>query len=122
MGATHAIVETLPGMNYNYWQKRYMEMENRGKDMTVREVLAASIKDIRMKIQEHERLLEHFNETGQPGMPEMHLMNYRIDQRLKKVILEAIEILENSRKAFKSKELETLRKKLIRVLAEDTQL
>jgi hypothetical protein len=90
--------------------------------MTVREVLAASIKDIRMKIQEHERLFEHFNEKGEPGVPDLQLVNYRSDQRLKKVILETIEILENSRKAFKSKELEALRIKLIRVLAEDTQL
>jgi len=90
--------------------------------MTMREVLAASIKDIRMKIQEHEKLFEHFNEEGEPGVLDLQLVNYRSDQRLKKVILEAIEILENSRKAFKSKELEALRKNLIRVLAEDTQL
>jgi hypothetical protein len=90
--------------------------------MTAREVLAASIKEIRVKIQEHERLFEHFNERGESGMPDLQLVNYRSDQRLKNVLLEAIEILEDSRKAFKSKELEALRKKLIRVLAEDTQL
>lgn len=99
-----------------------MEIEARSKDMTVREVLAASIKDIRMKIQEHETLFEHFNENGQPGVLDLQLVNYRSDQRFKSVILEAIEILDNSRKTFKSKTLEALRKKLIRVLAEDTQL
>lgn len=88
----------------------------------MREVLAASIKDIRMKIQEHERLFEHFTEEGEPGVPDLQIVNCKSDQRLKKVIFEAIEILENSRKAFKSKELEALRKKLIRVLAEDVQL
>jgi len=43
-------------------------------------------------------------------------------ETLKVILLEAIEVLENSRNTFKSKELEALRKKLIRVLAEDTQL
>ncbi len=88
--------------------------------MTASEVLAASIKDIRMKIQEHERLFEHFNEGGESKMLDLQLVNYSSDERLKNVILEAIEILEDSRKAFKSKELEALRKKLIRVLAEVT--
>lgn len=90
--------------------------------MTVCEVLTSSIKEIRVKIQEHERLIEHFNEKGEPGMPDLQLVNCSSDQRLKKVLLESIEILENSRKAFKSKELEALRNKLIRVLAEDKQL
>lgn len=39
-------------------------------------------------------------------------------QRLKDTLLETIQVLEESRKAFKSKQLETLRKKLIKVLAE----
>ena len=37
---------------------------------------------------------------------------------LKKAIREAIEVLEESRKAFKSKRLEALRKKLTKVLIE----
>jgi hypothetical protein len=39
--------------------------------------------------------------------------------QLQQVVLEAIEELELSRKAFKSKQLENLRKKLIRALAEN---
>ncbi len=40
------------------------------------------------------------------------------EQQLKKALEEAIEVLEESRKAFKSKQLERLRKKLTRVLIE----
>jgi RecJ-like exonuclease len=42
------------------------------------------------------------------------------EQRMKGAIQEAIDVLENSRKAFKSKQLEALRKKLTQVLI-DTQ-
>lgn len=38
--------------------------------------------------------------------------------RLKKAIQDAIEVLEESRKAFKSKQLEALRRQLTRVLVE----
>jgi hypothetical protein len=40
------------------------------------------------------------------------------ERRLKEAIREAIEVLEQSRKAFKSKRLEALRKKLTDVLTE----
>ena len=39
-------------------------------------------------------------------------------RKLKEVLLESIQVLEESKKAFKSKQLETLRKKLTRILAE----
>ncbi|MEA2085176.1 MAG: hypothetical protein U9O82_13260 [Thermodesulfobacteriota bacterium] len=38
------------------------------------------------------------------------------EEQLKKAIKEAVEVLEESRKAFKSRRLEALRKKLTRVL------
>ena len=38
------------------------------------------------------------------------------ERRLEKAIIEAIDVLEDSRKAFKSKKLEALRKKLTSVL------
>ncbi len=40
----------------------------------------------------------------------------RREKEMKDAIQETIEVLEESRKAFKSKKLETLRKKLIKVL------
>lgn len=44
--------------------------------------------------------------------------SYPDQSRLKEAIKEAIEVLEESRKSFKSKRLESLRKRLIRVLTE----
>ena len=42
------------------------------------------------------------------------------EERLRQAICETIEVLEESRKAFKSKKLETLRKKLTTVLIHTT--
>ena len=44
--------------------------------------------------------------------------HYPDQSRLKEAVKEAIEILEESRKSFKSKRLEALRKKLTQVLVE----
>ena len=43
------------------------------------------------------------------------------NRRVREILLEAIEVLEGTRKAFKSKQLEMLRKKMIRVLAEGSE-
>ena len=90
--------------------------------MNTREVLEKSIHEIKVKIEQHERLLLDLeggvNQKNQGLDSEYHIHS----QVLKAILLEAIEVLENSRKAFKSKELEILRKRLIRVLAEDLQL
>lgn len=40
------------------------------------------------------------------------------NKKLRRAILDTIDVLEKTRKAFKSKQLETLRKKLIALLAE----
>lgn len=44
--------------------------------------------------------------------------NFSLSVEMKEALLEAIHVLEESRKAFKSKRLEALRKKLIQVLSE----
>ncbi|WP_156919663.1 hypothetical protein [Syntrophorhabdus aromaticivorans] len=88
------------------------------REMTAREALDKSICEIRAKIEQHEQLLEYL-ETGDRQIPDCSLAGCTHSRRLKTVLLEAVEVLENSRKAFKSKELEALRKKLIKVLADD---
>jgi hypothetical protein len=88
--------------------------------MTAREALDRSIREIRTKIEQHEQLLEHLENGGKAHIPDCSLAGCTHSRRLKAVLLEAVEVLENSRKAFKSKELEMLRKKLIGVLADDT--
>ena len=49
---------------------------------------------------------------------EIILPNSHRELQLKEAIKETIEVLEESRKAFKSKSLEVLRKNLIKVLTE----
>jgi hypothetical protein len=88
--------------------------------VTVRDALADSCKEIRERIEHHERLLEHLEDTSAPFVPDYTPMKCGHGGCLRKLLLETVEVLENSRKAFKSKELEALRKKLIRVLAEVT--
>ncbi len=53
-----------------------------------------------------------------PGMLQGVSMSASSENRLRESVLEAIDTLEETRKAFKSKRLETLRKKLTQVLAE----
>lgn len=87
--------------------------------MTAREILDESIREIRGKIEQHERLLEHLRNGEDGALPDCIMTGCVHGRRLREIILEAVEVLENSRKAFKSKELEALRKKLIGVLADD---
>lgn len=86
--------------------------------MSAREALDRSIREIREKIVQHEQLLEYL-ETGDRQVPGCSLAGCTHGRHLKAALLEVIEVLENSRKAFKSKDLETLRKKLIKLLADD---
>jgi hypothetical protein len=88
--------------------------------MTARQLLDTSIKEIRTKIDQHEQLLEHIEDGTELRVQNCVQLNGRYGQRIREALVEAIEVLENSRKAFKSKELETLRKKLIKVLADCT--
>ncbi len=62
-------------------------------------------------------ILEH--RVGDESIKGLILPSHSYDQRkLKEAIKEAIEVLEQTRKAFKSRRLEVLRKKLTQVLIE----
>ncbi|OPY67625.1 MAG: hypothetical protein A4E57_02217 [Syntrophorhabdaceae bacterium PtaU1.Bin034] len=88
--------------------------------MTAREALDESIREIRVKIEQHELLLTQLEEGSNASVLNCDGINCRHSRLLKDILLETVEVLENSRKAFKSKDLELLRKKLIRVLADST--
>lgn len=75
----------------------------------------------------HQRIDMHFylvntilkQRVGDENIKRLVLSSLYPDQsRLKEAIKEAIEVLEESRKSFKSKRLEALRKKLTQVLVE----
>jgi hypothetical protein len=82
--------------------------------------LGSSVKDLQKRIDQHFDLVDRFLENRTDDDPdETVLALYPSGSRelvLKNAIRETIETLEETRKAFKSKTLETLRKKLTRVL------
>ena len=86
--------------------------------------LNANIRELRQDIDIHCRLVasilkEKMDESNPRPLEEFSLP-YSREFHLKEAIKEAIDVLEESKKAFKSKRLELLRKRLIQALI-DTQ-
>ncbi len=85
--------------------------------------LSSSVNDLKQKIDVHCQLLSSL--MGEQAMgTDMASFLGRCPGKsrelmLKEAIREAIKVIEDSRKAFKSKKLEALRKKLTSVLIED---
>ena len=82
--------------------------------------LSASIKELQQGMDVHCCLVaalrdEAVDERNLRSLSEMGPEHLKA-VKLKKAIKEAIDVIEESRKAFKSKKLETLRKKLTQVL------
>jgi len=86
--------------------------------MTVYELLSKNFEDIRVMLEDHGCLLKSLKEGGDTPILSHCVSTCPHKHRLKEVLLETIQVLEESRKAFKSKQLEAFRKKLIKVLAE----
>jgi hypothetical protein len=84
--------------------------------------LQKSVKDLQQGIDMHTCLIASVLESEVDERhlkPFLHACPSRSGEaRMKAAIQEAIEVLDESRKAFKSKRLETLRKRLTQVLAE----
>ena len=89
--------------------------------MMAREVLVKSVEELRVKLKEHKELLEAVTRENSEGIVTQCEMDCPHRQELAQTLLEAIEILEETKKAFKSKQLEMLRKKLIQVLANNAR-
>ncbi|NQT56604.1 MAG: hypothetical protein HQ551_10285 [Desulfobacteraceae bacterium] len=84
-------------------------------------VIDKSSEDLHQKIDMHRYLMTTILEqrVGDKTLNTLLLPSYSPDEsRLKEVVKEAIEVLEESRKSFKSKRLESLRKKLTQALIE----
>lgn len=93
--------------------------QNKGqREMTAYELLSRNLEDIRLKVEEQGRLLNCLTKSGAPA-DFLHCVSVCAgERRLKEMLLETIQELEESRKAFKSKRLEALRKKLVQALSE----
>lgn len=86
--------------------------------MTAYDLLARHLQEIQGMLNEHGDLLNSVKEGGDNPLLRDCFSTCPYRQRLRETLLETIQVLEESRKAFKSKQLEALRKKLIEVLAE----
>ena len=86
--------------------------------MTAYELLTKNLEDIQVMLKDQGCLLNCLKEGGDTPVLRQCVSACPHKQRLKETLLKAIQVLEESRKAFKSKQLEALRKKLIEVLAE----
>ena len=87
------------------------------KDMV--NLIDKSAEELHLKINMHYHLMVAMLEQGpdNENMKELFLPScYHKESRLKGAIEEAIDVLEQTRRAFKSKRLEILRKKLTQVL------
>lgn len=84
-------------------------------------VINRSTEELHQKIDMHRYLMTTLlgKKVGDENIKQLALPTYSPNEkRLKKAIMETIDVLEESRKAFKSKRLEVLRKKLTQVLIE----
>jgi hypothetical protein len=89
--------------------------------MKAYELLTQNLEDILAMLRDHGRLLDRLNERGDDFVLYQCASKCPHKQRLKETLLETIQALEESKKAFKSKQIESLRKKLIGILAETNQ-
>jgi hypothetical protein len=84
-------------------------------------VINKSAEELHQKIDMQRYLMTTLLEkkVGNETIKQLALPTYSPNEnRLKQAIMETIDVLEESRKAFKSKRLEVLRKKLTQVLIE----
>jgi len=84
------------------------------------EIIDKSTEELHQKINMHRYLMATIldKKISEKRLNEIILPNSHRELRLKETIKETIEVLEETRRAFKSKRLEVLRKNLIKVLTE----
>lgn len=84
------------------------------------EIIDKSTEDLHQTIDMHRYLMATILEkkVSEKRLNHVLLANSHRELKLKEAIKDTIEVLEETRKAFKSKRLEVLRKKLIKVLTE----
>ena len=81
----------------------------------ITEAIAASAAQLKERIEHHHKLIAAA--FGSEDIDD-RIKDFDDDKQLRQALYETIETLEETRKAFKSKRLETLRKKLMKVLME----
>ncbi len=87
--------------------------------MTDKELMERSLAELTEQVQKHQQLVKTVLE-GQ-SLPRGCVWNdCHHQQALLKLIVETVQVLDETRKSFKSKQLEQLRKRLLSVLKQET--
>jgi hypothetical protein len=86
--------------------------------MTIKDHLEQDISEIETILAKHLDIIAQLDRGAEQPRQDISPLQWTKQHPLRQIVLETIEELEISRQAFKSKQLEALRKKLIRALAE----
>ena len=88
--------------------------------MTAIQMLQISAKDIQRRAEEHQRLIAAALEGGdvRDMLNACPTLNCPHRRKFRATLVDAISVLEDTRRSFKSRQLEVLRKNLIGALAE----
>jgi len=86
--------------------------------MTVYNLLTKNSEDIREALQRQQALLDALKEENIEALVlDRCVVDCPYRRKLKTILLETVQVLEGTRRAFKSRQLEMLRKKLTQTLA-----
>lgn len=87
--------------------------------MTAYELLIKNFEEINSKLSQQQYLLNSIKEESGKIVLHNCVVDCSHKKKLNEILLDAISVLEESKKAFKSKQLEDLRKKMIKALADN---
>ena len=85
-----------------------------------RELLEHSLADLQAQVQKHRQLMWAVLE-GEPLKNSCVWSDCHHQQLLLSLVVETVQVLDETRKAFKSRQLEQLRKRLLQVLTDETR-
>jgi hypothetical protein len=87
--------------------------------VTERALLDQSLEDLRLQVERHQRLVRSALAGHAPDGTECFWSDCPHRRALMELVLHAVQVLDDTRKAFKSKQLEELRKDFLRVLTRE---
>lgn len=86
--------------------------------MTTNELLEQSFAELQAQVKKHHEIMRLVANGGSPSRC-CALNACPHEQMLRNLIVETVQVLEETRKAFKSKQLEHLRKRLLQALTQE---
>jgi hypothetical protein len=87
--------------------------------MTQRELFEHSLAELQLQVEKHAKLAEVAFEGRQPKNLKCVWSCCPHQRMLYKLLLETVQALDDTRKAFKSRQLEQLRKRLLEALSQE---